>query len=140
MSSSEVSPNSQRDGWLRFFLASAIVSAAITAVYFGSIRAPFVFDDITAIPENRSIRTLWAIDALTPPAAATTMAGRPLANLSLALNYAISGVDPWSYHVFNMVVHIGGTLALFGVVRRSLLLPKLSMRFGADSWMLAFSS
>lgn len=41
-------------------------------------------------------------------------------NLGLAVNYAISGYDPWSYHALNLLVHIGAALVLFGIVRRTL--------------------
>ncbi len=53
----------------------------------------------------------------------SALAGRPVVNLSLALNYAMSGVDPWSYHAWNLTVHLLAGLALFGLVRRTLLLP-----------------
>jgi len=40
--------------------------------------------------------------------------------LSLALNYAVSGTDVWSYHALNLSIHILSGLALFGIVRRTL--------------------
>src|SRR5678816_149009 len=30
----------------------------------------------------------------------------PLTMFSLSLNYAISGTDPWSYHLFNLLLHL----------------------------------
>ena len=68
---------------------------------------------------------------LAPPAQ-TSVAGRPVANLSLAVNYAINaalGVDQRGdpngpnktigYHVFNMLSHLACGLLLFGVIRRT---------------------
>ena len=34
-------------------------------------------------------------------------------NLSYVLNYAVSGLHVWSYHAFNLLVHILGGLTLF---------------------------
>jgi len=44
-----------------------------------------------------------------------TVSGRPLANLTLAVNYALSGTHTWSYHAFNLLVHMLAALTLFGV-------------------------
>ena len=48
------------------------------------------------------------------------MSGRPVLNLSFALNYAVSGTDAWSYHVVNTLIHAGAGLLLFGIIRRTL--------------------
>ena len=48
------------------------------------------------------------------------MSGRPIANLSLAIDYAISALDSAGYHVTNIVLHIGCALLMFGFVRRTL--------------------
>ena len=48
------------------------------------------------------------------------MEGRPLVNLSLALNYAISGTRVGSYHLLNLAIHLLAGLTLFGVVRRTI--------------------
>lgn len=62
---------------------------------------------------------------------------RPLIGLSLAINYAISGLDTWSYHVFNLLIHVLAALTLFGIVRRTLLTEPLRERFGQASFALA---
>ena len=96
--------------------------AAVGAVYASSLSGPFVFDDLLSITENPTIRQLWPLTApLSPPSGqGLTVEGRPLLNLSLALNYAISGTNPWSYHVTNTAIHALAALALFGLLRRTL--------------------
>ncbi|HEX3728296.1 MAG TPA: tetratricopeptide repeat protein, partial [Opitutaceae bacterium] len=49
-----------------------------------------------------------------------TVGGRPLVNLSLALNYAAGGLHPEGYHALNLAVHLLAGLALFGLMRRTL--------------------
>ena len=89
MSAPEDSGRLGARSWTRTLLAAALLAIAVAAVYHGTLRDPFVFDDITAIPENPSIRALWPLPGpLAAPATATTVAGRPVANLTLALNYA----------------------------------------------------
>jgi Flp pilus assembly protein TadD len=99
--------------------ACAIVVLGAIA-FFNSLGAPFVYDDHAAVRDNQTIRTIWP-DALSPPATANPMAGRPLVNLSMAINYAIGGLEPRGYRVWNVAVHIACALLLFGVVRRTLL-------------------
>jgi tetratricopeptide (TPR) repeat protein len=111
--------------------------AAIGLAYGGVFGVPLLFDDELTIVENPSIRSLGNIgDALSPPASSGT-GGRPLANLSFAVSYAISGLDPWAHHAFNLLFHVLTALTLFGVVRRTLETPRLRARFGAESVALA---
>ena len=100
-----------------------LLVAAVFLVYANSFSAPFVFDDILSITENPTIRQLWPISVpLSPPAGqGLTVEGRPLLNLSLAVNYAISGPAPWSYHVVNVTLHALAALTLLALVRRTLL-------------------
>src|SRR5262249_16419251 len=72
--------------WLAITLAGA-------AVYANSITAPFLFDDDSAVVNSPSIRNLWDLRHVLFPAAETAVAGRPLVNLSFAVNYALGGLD-----------------------------------------------
>ena len=117
-------------------LAGAIIILSSLAAYYNSFSGAFVFDDDMAIVQNPSIRSLWPIwGPLNPPVSSggITVVGRPLLNLSFAVNYAISGLEPWSYHLINMIIQALAALMLFGIVRRTLLTPKLYRRFGPSS-------
>lgn len=100
-----------------------MIVAAIWLAYANSLRVPFLFDDVGAVTNNPTIRRLdsWAV--LQPPADGSTTTGRPLVNLSLALNYAVSGEAVWGYHATNVAIHTLAALLLFGLVRRTLRLP-----------------
>jgi tetratricopeptide (TPR) repeat protein len=104
-------------------LAAAAIIAAALAAYHNSFSGPFVFDDITGIVENRTIRQGFPfLSSLVPPSN-VTVSGRPMANFTFALNHAISGQNVWSYHALNLLIHVLGGLTLFGILRRTLLLP-----------------
>ena len=115
-----------RPSWLRTCGATLLVGAAIVtavvAVYSQSLRGEFVYDDQDAIANNPSIRRLWPLwPVLSPPAVGGTVSGRPVLNLSLALNYALGETDVWGYHAVNLGIHAAAALVLFGIVRRTLI-------------------
>jgi tetratricopeptide (TPR) repeat protein len=101
------------------FIPLLIVAVGL-AVYSNSLNAPFIFDDAPSITENPYVRHLWPIGEAMSWPRDTTVAGRPVVALSLAVNYALGGFDVWGYHVFNLTVHILNALLLFGIVRRTL--------------------
>ncbi len=101
------------------FLAGGIIILAVLAAYWNSFSGPFVLDDPSAIRDNLTIRH-WG-SALVPPSyVGATTAGRPVINLTFALNYALGGMNVWGYHAFNLLVHTLAGLTLFGIVRRTL--------------------
>jgi len=126
---------------LHVFIAAALLVLAGFAAYHNSFSGPFVYDDIAATKENPTIQNLSALTTvLAPPSdTGTTVNGRPLVNLSLAINYAIGGYEVFSYHVLNLVIHLLAGLALFGLVRRSLELPSLRSRFGPGEVAMPFA-
>jgi tetratricopeptide (TPR) repeat protein len=135
-----VKTRSRQRTWGGALLAPAVIVLAGLGAYCNSFHGAFVFDDLPAIRQNATIRSLRPIwQALSPPRGGETVSGRPLVNLTLALNYAISGLEVWSYHAFNLAVHILAGLALYGVVRRTLLVPDLRDRFGGSATFLALA-
>ena len=125
--------------WRTPLFAALVIAAAALAAYHNSFAVPFVFDDELAIVANQTIRSLWT--ALSPPQDAEMgglpMSGRPVVNVSIWLNQALSGSAVGSYHVVNLLVHVLAGLVLFGVVRRTLRQPVLASRFGAHAFELA---
>ena len=127
-------------------MAGAALAVAVAAAYANSLSSPFVFLDIPAIVDNPTIRHLmppWPV--LHPPSGGgVTVGGRPIVNLSLALNYAISGTRPWSYHAANLLLHAFAGVALFGVVRRTpgraMGAPAEPGRAGPDPLAFAFAA
>jgi hypothetical protein len=107
------------------------------AAYATSLAGVFVYDDLVSILENGSLRRL-AWEVWWPPAGITT-SGRPLANFTFALNYLWGGEDPTGYHVVNWAIHGAAGVALFGLVRRTLLLPVQQGRYQESATGLALS-
>jgi protein O-mannosyl-transferase len=106
----------------RVALGGVVIAVATAAAAWNGLHGPLVFDDLFSIRDNASIRRLSHLgDVLRAPAAhGETVGGRPLLNLSLALNYAVGGLDVRGYHVVNIAIHVLSALVLFGLVRRTL--------------------
>ena len=90
-------------------------------IYIPALNAGFVnWDDPDYVGENnfmiRDFRFL-------PELITKSVQGNyhPLTMISLAINFAISGDDPWSYHLFNLIFHL---VNCFLVYRLALLLSK----------------
>ncbi len=100
--------------------AAALIVLIGAAAYANSLTGAFVFDDRPTIVDNPTIRHLWPLGPALHPPAATTATGRPLLNLSFALNFAIGGLEVRGYHVLNVSIHLLAALTLFCCIRRTL--------------------
>jgi Flp pilus assembly protein TadD len=127
--------------WRHGLLACLLIVGAGLAAYWNSFDGPFIFDDPESISGNPTIRQLWPIGpALSPPGRGVTVQGRPVVNLSLAVNWAVGQDSVRGYHVLNLAIHLVAGLLLFGVVRRTLLLPRLAGRLGRGATGIALAA
>jgi tetratricopeptide (TPR) repeat protein len=101
---------------------AAVIGGAILAAYIGGLHAPFVMDDFSSITANRSIRSLVPIrDVLIyGHDEGRTIDGRPLLNLSLAVNRALTGPAPAGFRAANILIHWANALLLMGLCHRLL--------------------
>lgn len=133
-------------GWVerRWFApaAAAVIVLAVIAAYCNTLRCPFIFDDPGSIAGNPTIRSLSDLMTVLKadlPGGATPR-GRPVVNLSLAINYAAGKLDVRGYHAANITIHALAALVLFGLVRQTLLLPGQAQRFARHAAPLAFAA
>ena len=117
---------------------SLIIAVCVVLAYANTFCVPFIFDDQINIVENSSIRNLSSVYQMLAPPFGMGVSGRPVINFTLALNYAISGENPWSYHLLNLLIHLSAALCLFGIVRRTFLSDRLKGRYGGAATPLAF--
>lgn len=109
----------------------AVLAAAIFC-YANSFDGPFIFDDNRVILTNPHLYTLW------PPWKAVLVPTRAVADISFALNFAISGLTPADYRMTNVLIHVLGGLLLYGIMRRTLRLPRFGDRFRSSADALGF--
>lgn len=128
-------PIPQMGKGLRF--AWAVIPLVAAVAYSNTFNVPFLMDDPSAIVFNPNIRQLWPLSRVVTTEKQTTITARPVVALSVALNYAISGDRVWSYHVFNLLIHMACGLLVYGITRRTLASPRLIGRFGDSSTPIA---
>jgi tetratricopeptide (TPR) repeat protein len=113
-------------------LILAAVLAAVLVAFLPALRGAFVWDDVEYVVRNDSIRSLdpASLAALLE----TVQVGNyhPLTMLSLAIDHALFGLDPFGYHLVSVLLHL---LNVFLVHR---LVLDLSRRFDAAILAAAF--
>lgn len=94
-----------------------ILVATVTAiVYANSLPNEFLFDDLTIIVEEQSASGSGPFAQL-QKLFTTGKAYRPVRTASYAFDYAISGLDPWGYHVSNIAYHSIASIVVFLIAR-----------------------
>ena len=110
------------DAARRFTLPHALVALGIVLaflVYANTLGCGFAFDDLKFIVPNESIRSLSNFTTFLD----MTEGGggyRPLRNLVNALNYAACGLEPFGWHLVNVLLHVAATALVWRVARRIL--------------------
>lgn len=105
-----------------FVIISAILSGIFTfMVYIPAINNGFVnWDDNLYVYGNTLIRDLDVPFMARVFTSGEVMNWHPLTMISLAIDYSIWGLDPWGYHLVNIIVHSINTLLVFILVVRLL--------------------
>jgi tetratricopeptide (TPR) repeat protein len=118
-------------------LAIAVVGST---VYANSLNGAFLFDDDFGILKNVTLRHLWPMTAMLSPPHESPLAGRPLANASLALNFAVGGLHPFGYHVVNIALHVACAMLAFLIFKGTLASRALRNTFGPVATQLALAA
>ncbi len=96
------------------FILLALVILTTFMIYFPALHHQFTnWDDLDYITENQYIKALTPANLeyiFTQPIALNY---HPLTMLSLAMNYRVSGPEPFSYFLVNIVLHLFNTLLTF---------------------------
>ncbi len=94
-------------------LAIAVVTAV---VYANSLHNPFLFDDIETIVGVQSRGGSGEFAQLLSLLKGKP-AYRPIRSASYAFDYALSGLDPWGYHLSNIAYHALSAIFVFLIAR-----------------------
>ena len=109
--------------WLH---AVGIVAAGLFA-WWGCWHGQYLFDDHPAIVGNEALQAGGAWAAAFGPQH-QPLANRPLACLSLVLDFAVFGPGPFGPHLANVLLHLGNALLLWLVLRAALAASNLRER------------
>ena len=114
-------------------LAWAIgVFAVVAAVWLPAVGGEFVWDDLSNLVESDRLRSwsavidsfrhnaMWSADR--PQAVVGTY--RPLSLASFVIDYKIYGLEPWGYHLTNVLLHAVTAALLFVFFARATVAPR----------------
>jgi hypothetical protein len=128
-----------------FVFSSAALAAILFLVYSNSLDCAWHLDDFHSIVQNPSIR----LKELTWPGLTKSLHSdlnyperlyRPLAGLTFALNFYISGMDPFSYHLVNLFIHWLCSVFLLLFLYKTLRLPSFQEKYTGSAFGIAFLS
>lgn len=101
------------------FLGLVIIFFLCVIIYSNILNAPFVFDDSTSIVYNPTIKSL-------KNALVSISDNRYLGNLSFSVNYAVAGLNPFGYHVTNVLIHATNALLVYYLITLTFMTPALA--------------
>ncbi len=117
-------------------LLSLLLMAAL--IYGNSLRAPFIFGDWSMLWGDNTLKNFST--SLAPPTT-SELAGRPLAALSFALNFAQGGESPGMYRVVNIALHIFAGILFWLLLNETLARsPRISHRLKDARGSIAWAS
>ena len=113
MSSSALSRRRQQSPWVPWIPSAALLATVCVVSYANAPGCGFVFDDVSAVRDNRDLRPTTPIANVflddfwgTPMAKEQSHKSyRPATVLTFRLNYLLGGLEPWGYHAINVLLH-----------------------------------
>ncbi len=105
------------------FIILVILAVLAVSAYINVLDGSFIWDDEVMVPGNGLIRSLDNVPAIltTSPFGGRLNASdfyRPFQTLSYAIDYSIWGLDPFGFHLTNLLLHALTALILFSLLRR----------------------
>lgn len=89
--------------------------------FYNSLAGDFVLDDAFTIVNHELIKSLTTIPKLFTSNywgdLYPTGLYRPLTSLTYAFNYAMAGLNPWGYHLVNLLFHAFNSLIIYWLVK-----------------------
>lgn len=106
------SVSAYRTGTRAAILAAAGAALLAVVLYVPTLESPFVYDDLVEVVGNESIRDVGDVGRIV-----LAYPTRPLTNLSYAIDFARTGLNPFAYHVTNVLLHALNIVLVFWLVR-----------------------
>ncbi|MEW6108612.1 MAG: tetratricopeptide repeat protein [Nitrospirota bacterium] len=103
-------------------IISLIIMVSVTfMVYSGVINGEFQFDDEKGIVENIAIKEPGR-SSYNGFFMSLLYSGRPVTDMTFALNYRFGRLDPMGYHLINILLHICVSVLVFLFIKKTIVL------------------
>ncbi len=105
----------------KYILVFLLISAVCSMAYFNSLRNPFIWDDEALVVKNTLIRSVQNLPAsftndLYFGIASGSNFYRPLQTISYLFDYHFWQLDPFGYHLTNIILQIAVSFLVFLLV------------------------
>ena len=129
----------------KFLFSSAALGFILFSVYLNSLDCGWHLDDFHSITQNPNIQLKdlsWEgiSKSLHSDLNYPEKLYRPLAGLTFAFNHFLSGTDPFSYHLVNLLIHWLSSFFLFLFLYQTLSLPSLQQKYASSAYSIALLS
>ncbi|MGC3992469.1 MAG: tetratricopeptide repeat protein [Chthoniobacteraceae bacterium] len=125
-----ISPGSSRGGFQKDWLWGLALVFMVVLAYLPAMRAGFIWDDDQHLTENPCIVGPLGFKGIWTTSEATYY---PLTLTSFWVQHQLWGLNPWPYHLVNILVHAACTLLLWRVLRH---LQIVGAWLGAALWAI----
>ena len=105
-----IRPTAWTLAWWHVALGAAAALTLSYAVYSPALNGPFVFDDqyLSFFSRHYAEQTVWL----------ATKGVRPFLMFTFWLNNQMAGVEPYAYHLWNLLFHVVNSLLVFLIARK----------------------
>lgn len=104
-------------------LLTLVLGGLLAVLYWPGLHGGFFFDDGASILQAKGVQLqVLSFESIQQALASggAGPSGRPVAQLSFALNHYFSGLDPFAFKAANLLIHLGCGLLVFALARRLL--------------------
>lgn len=102
-------------------MSVVLILVLVSAVYWPGLPGGFVFDDYQNFVLNQSVHLdelTWTGLARAAQSSGAGPTGRPVAQITFALNYWLDGLNPWGYKFLSVLIHVFNSLLVLLLVVR----------------------
>jgi tetratricopeptide (TPR) repeat protein len=116
-------------------LLCLLFGVIVFLLYSNTFQSPYIFDDWYHIEANRHIRlTSLSWDGIRQ-AAFDSPLNRPVAYITLGLNYYFHGYALFGYHLVNIIIHLGAAIFLYLFLQTTLSLQQARQKNNYGAWL-----
>lgn len=118
------------------YILIAVLSLFCLITYSNTFNSPFVFDGVSYIVENASIRNISDLKSIW-----SFYPARSLTFLTFAFNYSLHGLNPQGYHIVNLIIHLCSSLLVWWLAMLIFQTPRVKDKpISRYSCLIAFLS
>ena len=128
--------------WYASVVSAIFLAGVASAVYWAGLQGAFFFDDGASILNAPGVRlTTFSVEALEQAwfSGGAGPSGRPIAQLTFAINHYFAGFNPFAFKATNLAIHLACGFFVFHLMRRLVATEASPMTLAQDGRALITS-